>query len=111
MPEHVHLLVSEPERGSLAASLQVLKQQSAKKLKAPHLPHFWLTRYYDFNLWSTEKLEEKLRYMHQNPVSRGLVSEPGEWPWSSFRHYQSGEVGTVEIESHWTASRRESASS
>ena len=29
----------------------------------------------------------KLRYLHRNPVKRGLVKEPGDWKWSSFRHY------------------------
>ena len=32
-------------------------------------------------------IEEKLNYMHNNPVKRGLVSSPEEWPWSSFRFY------------------------
>jgi hypothetical protein len=37
---------------------------------------------------SHEKKElEKLDYMHNNPVTRGLVSSPGDWPWSSWRFY------------------------
>jgi putative transposase len=36
-----------------------------------------------------------------------LVERPEDWQWSSFRHYQTGEQGVVEIESHWTASKRE----
>ena len=48
-----------------------------------------------------------LKYMHRNPVVRGLVARPEDWPWSSFRHYAMGEIGTVEIESEWTARRRE----
>jgi hypothetical protein len=42
-----------------------------------------------------------------NPVKRGLVNEPEEWPWSSFRHYATGVAGTVEIERFWTAAGRE----
>ena len=45
--------------------------------------------------------------MHRNPVARGLVAEPGQWAWSSFRHYSTGEAGTVEIESSRTATRRD----
>jgi len=37
------------------------------------------------------------------PVKRGLVTKPEEWLWSSYRHYQTGMHGTVEIESEWTA--------
>jgi putative transposase len=54
-----------------------------------------------------EKRIEKLRYMHRNPVKRGLVAKPEDWAWSSFRHYATGEIGVVEIESEWTARRRE----
>jgi putative transposase len=70
---------------------------------------FWQARYYDFNVWSERKFVEKLRYIHRNPVKRGLVERPEDWPWSSFRHYASGEVGVVEIESQWTARIRERA--
>lgn len=59
--------------------------------------------------YTEKKRVEKLRYMHRNPVTRGLVSKPWDWPWSSFRHHLSGHAGTVEIESEWTAARRERA--
>jgi len=67
---------------------------------------FWQRRYYDFNVWSEEKRVEKLRYMHRNPVTRGLVTKPEDWLWSSYRHYATGQTGVVEIESQWTAFRR-----
>ena len=107
MPEHVHLLVSEPRSASLATALQVLIQLTSSRLKPSANPQFWQRRYYDFNVWNEEKTQEKLRYMHRNPVRRGLVAKPEDWPWSSFRHYATGALGTVEIESHWTAWRRE----
>ena len=68
---------------------------------------FWQARYYDFNLWSERKFVEKLRYIHRNPVERGLVPRAEDWGWSSFRHYLNGEAGTVEIESQWAARKRE----
>ncbi len=106
MPEHVHLLVGEPIRSSLAVALQVLKQQTSRKLKRRGEVHFWQRRYYDFNVWSEARRIEKLRYMHRNPVKRGLVAKPEDWLWSSFRHYATGAEGTVEIESRLTAFRR-----
>lgn len=108
MPEHVHLLVSEPERTPLCTAIQMLKQNVARTLPRPVANGpFWQTRYYDFNIWSEEKRIEKLRYMHRNPVKRGLVERPGDWSWSSFRHYVSGYDGAVEIESQWTERKRE----
>ena len=107
MPEHVHLLVSEPERAKLSVALQMLKQNVARRLREPEGGPFWQPRYYDFNVWSKAKRIEKLRYVHRNPVKRGLVANPEDWAWSSFRHYVSGVEGVVEIESHWTARKRE----
>jgi REP element-mobilizing transposase RayT len=49
-------------------------------------------RYYDFNVWSRRKLVEKLRYIHRNPVERGLVASPELWRWSSYRAYALGET-------------------
>jgi putative transposase len=106
MPEHVHLLVSEPRKAILAKALQALKLSVAvQRRERP----FWQARYYDFNVYSARKHIEKLRYMHRNPVKRGLVENPEDWPWSSFRHYATGQEGTIEIESDWTANKRERA--
>jgi putative transposase len=107
MPEHVHLLLSEPERGNLAVALQMLKQIVSRKLHGPGANPFWQPRYYDFSVWRERKLAEKLDYMHRNPVRRGLAARPEDWTWSSARHYATGEECGVEIESHWTARRRE----
>lgn len=106
MPEHVHLLIGEPGRATLAIALQALKQSVARRLIG-NREHFWQTRYYDFNVWSQKKRIEKLRYIHRNPVTRGLVEKPEDWPWSSFRHYATGVEGVVEIESEWTGRKHE----
>ena len=107
MPEHVHLLITEPERTKLCTAVQMLKQNVAERLCGPEGGPFWLPRYYDFNVWNYRKQIEKLRYMHRNPVTRGLVANPQDWAWSSFRHYFSGVEGIVEIESERTARKRE----
>ncbi len=105
MPEHVHFLVSEPQRELLSTAIRAIKQSVARKLIGER-EHFWQARYYDFNVWSASKIREKLRYMHRNPVKRGLVEKPEDWPWSSFRHYLTGEECVVEIESEWTWKKR-----
>src|ERR1700693_2351164 len=62
-----------------------------------HHGQFWQARFYDFNVWTEKKRIEKLRYIHRNPVARGLVASPEQWQWSSFRWYFSGEPGPVRI--------------
>jgi putative transposase len=103
MPEHVHLLLSEPKKAPLSKVLQALKLSVSKQ--SQHKP-FWQIRYYDFNVFSSGKRTEKIDYIHKNPVTRGLVKDCIDWPWSSYRHYATGERGTVEIESEGTATRR-----
>lgn len=110
MPEHVHLLVSEPQRKTLSVAMQALKVGFVRRLRGdgivvttprsrntgetwgtPVSPirkfpkKFWQDRFYDFNVWTEGKRIEKLRYIHRNPVERGLVSSPELWRWSSFR--------------------------
>ncbi|WP_433971476.1 REP-associated tyrosine transposase [Tunturiibacter lichenicola] len=97
MPEHIHLL-SEPEHHQLSSTIRVLKGESSRLLKGTH-EKFWQPRYYDFNVFTTPKLVEKIRYIHRNPVTRGLVPRPEDYKWSSFHHYATGNQGPVEIES------------
>jgi REP-associated tyrosine transposase len=109
MPEHVHLLLSEPASGTLAGAIHFLKLSSAKQKESDEQKatgHFWQKRYYDRNIRSYSDFTEKLRYIHRNPVKRGLCENAEDWPWSSFHHYAVGELGVVEIESEWTARRR-----
>jgi len=111
MPEHVHLLLSEPKSGTLADAIHYLKLSFAKRLhnlrRAVDTGWFWQKRYYDRNIRNMREFTVKLRYLHRNPVKRGLVKEPADWKWSSFRHYALREIGPVEIESEWTVNERE----
>jgi len=120
MPEHFHLLMGEPQPGTPPTVLQALKIGFARRVLihegvphfagVPHvsrslrnvgsrLPpqHIWQRRFYDFNVWTEAKRIEKLRYIHRNPVTRGLVEQPEQWPWSSFRSYAFGEAGPVQV--------------
>ena len=129
MPEHVHLLISEPEEGTPSTVVQAIKLGFVRRALTPgqgaltarypisgagcpmsralgetwgNQPtnaqnRIWHRRFYDFNVWTDKKRVEKLRYMHRNPVKRGLVSEPDQWPWSSFRSYLYGEPGPVRV--------------
>jgi putative transposase len=106
MPEHVHLLLSEPQQDTLANALKSLKQGVSRRLIGD-AEHFWQKRYYDFNIRNYPQFVEKLRYIHRNPVKAGLCERPEDWEWSSFRHYATGCERRVEIESEWTARKRE----
>ena len=105
MPEHIHLLINEPPYLLLAQFLKALKQIASRKLRGDR-PQFWQSRYFDANIRGEADRSEVIRYIHRNPVKRGLVGSPGEYRWSSFNHYATGIRGVVEIESEWTARLR-----
>jgi putative transposase len=102
MPEPVHHLLNEPPRILLAQFLKGIKQITSRKLRGPR-EKFWQARCYGDNVHGERARSEVIRYIHRNPVVRGLVEKPEDWPWSSFRHYATGAKGSVEIESLWTA--------
>ena len=112
MPEHVHLLVGEPERGNSSVVMQALKHGFARRCLARHRRtmhprqsllwdtavgegRVWQHRFYDFVVFTAKKRVEKLDYIHENPVKRGLVLAPEQWRWSSYRFYALGERGPV----------------
>src|SRR6266566_7330272 len=80
MPNHIHLLISEPAKGTPATVMQVLKQRVSRHMRRKtrrrtstaqlnllfgrldhSLPQFWQPRFYDFNVWSQKKFVEKLQ--------------------------------------------------
>ncbi len=116
MPEHIHLLIGEPARGTPSTVMQVVKQRVSHRLRRRRrgsvaqlrlrfdrcedsLPRFWQLRFHDFNVWvAIKKRIEKLEYMHLNPVKRGLALHPKDWPWSSFSFYSKRQPGLVPID-------------
>jgi putative transposase len=109
MLNHVHLLMSEPVKRTPSTVMQMLKQRVSRKMRScggalsssfeggsrafrlnedgQEGKAFWQERFYDFSVYRSGKVKEKLNYMHANPVIRGLVQHPKDWPWSSWSFY------------------------
>jgi REP-associated tyrosine transposase len=116
MLEHVHLLISEPPQGTPSTVLQKLKRRVAHRLRKGKkratpgqallplakceepLRSFWQARFYDFNVFTQGKKTEKLNYMHANPLKRGLVKDPKDWPWSSCAFYWGAKNVLISID-------------
>ena len=100
MPNHVHALVWLPEPKDLTRFLHGWKRMSSFRIRQWYAEHasnyfadfgpgerFWQPKSYIFHIHSERKLQEKLDYMHLNPVRAGLVLKAEEWRWSSARWY------------------------
>jgi putative transposase len=103
MPEHVHIVVWFPKPKQLSRFMHGWKRESSRALKAWYRQHrpkyyeasqmakrFWQAKYYPFEIYTQEKLREKVEYMHKNPVDRGLVERAVDYRWSSARYWLLG---------------------
>lgn len=115
MPEHVHLLVW-PRLPEVPVSKVVWDVKRAvarrvigrwREIDAPildRLRHHRGVRFwqrgggYDRNILGGDELWEKLRYIHENPVRRGLIRRPTDWVWSSARWYAGQREGVVAMD-------------
>jgi len=70
MPEHVHLLILPAPGVGAGAILRSIKHPVARQAVS------WV--------------REKIGYIQANPVRRGLVKSPRDWPWSSCRVWEDG---------------------
>lgn len=120
MPEHVHILIQIENGKTISDAMREIKQICAfnalqflnmrrtedflKRLrkstgrKAENKYSFWKPRFYDFNIYSVKKFKEKLDYCHKNPVTRGLVNDPSEWRFSSYRNYYLNDNSVIYID-------------
>ena len=110
MPDHVHAVVWFPASDQLSEFVKQWKRLSSYLLRKNIKEHqtkyakatgdkgpIWQRRYYSFNLYSENKIREKLDYMHHNPVKAGLVAKAEHWRFSSARHYLLGQPVGVDI--------------
>ena len=114
MPEHFHFMITEPDRADPSVVMKALKQTVARRLLADGADHLWQKPFYDFNVYSEEKFGGKTE-IHApesgapnkrrccgccggNPIKRGLVENPEDWKWSSYRTYGVKERGTVNMD-------------
>jgi len=111
MPEHVHLILWPRDGTKISAILKGVKLSVANRCLVWARAHSrsFLTRMedrrpsgavshrfwqrgggYDRNLRNDREVHEKILYVHLNPIRRGLVRNPEDWPWSSVRAFATG---------------------
>jgi len=116
MPNHAHLLIREPESGDVSGLLRSLKGTVARRilsrwreLDAPVLEklvdgggrlRFWQRGGgYDRNIVSDAEFDEKVGYIHMNPVRAGLVERATDWGWGSARYWSGERNGEIVCDS------------
>ena len=88
MSNHYHLEITTPE-SNISRSIQWLNQSYATYINIRHerSGHLFQGRFKSVVIEAETHLAALTRYIHQNPVRAGMVSNPLEYKWSSYRAY------------------------
>ena len=89
LPDHWHAILYPPHPLAISALLKALKVSSmvAVNRGRRETGELWQGRFFDHALRTVPEYLETVEYIHPNPVRRGLVKQPDQWRWSSFREY------------------------
>jgi putative transposase len=100
MPDHWHALIVPAEKDTLPQVMDAVKVASMRRINSRRATRgaLWQPRYFDEIMWTVKQYKDALHYMHLNPVERGLVPRPEDWPWSSFRCFAGSGKIPLEID-------------
>lgn len=124
MTSHIHLIVSSEEGNNLSDVIRDFKSYTSSQLKnkikenGKESRREWLIWMFEragkknkrnnsFQLWqqnnhpielsSNEMMDQRLDYIHNNPVEAGFVDDPNSWIWSSCSSYQKNAQGKIDV--------------
>jgi REP-associated tyrosine transposase len=89
LPDHWHGLIWTAHPLTISRVVQDIKWTSATALnRSRHTTGtVWQHQFWDRFVRHARGLRQRLDYMHWNPVRKGLVKKPEEWPWSSYNNF------------------------
>lgn len=92
MSNHVHLLITPRQQGAASAMLQDVGRRYVRNINSIHdrTGTLWEGRFKSSLVDSERYLFTCHRYIELNPVRAGMVTRPGDYPWSSHAHYAGG---------------------
>ncbi len=102
MPDHWHVLIGSRSPLTISQVLHDVKKSSARKLHGRRRTEapLWQHQFWDRFVRHAKEFNERLEYMHLNPVRKGLVTRPEEWRWSSYNNFalEAGVVAACPIQ-------------
>ena len=123
MPDHIHLMLWPHNTPDISAILRDFKTFTAKRIVRQAmvdqndvlLAHFcaageevgrsehkvWQDSFWESDVFSERFVRQKLNYMHRNPLRAGLVQQPEQYPYSSYRNYQFDEEWLIKVDRSW----------
>ena len=89
LPDHWHAIFYPRHPLTISRVIEAIKDGATKRinLRRREVGMLWQPRFFDRALRTVREYNEKVEYIHLNPVRAGLVSGPADWRWSSFSEY------------------------
>jgi hypothetical protein len=110
MPDHFHLILN-PEDGCIIEFCRDLKSKGAKAIleatdrfsfpESEEGRQVWQESFKAIPLWSGWMINQKINYIHANPVKGKLVKSASEYYWSSFRSFYSQGDEPLAVDPQW----------
>lgn len=124
MTSHIHLIISADEKHDLSSIIRDIKSYTSTQLKESIKQHpkesrkdwliwmferagkknkrnlsfqLWLQQNHPIELSTNEMMDQRLNYIHNNPVEAGFVNDPNAWVWSSCSSYENGIPGLINL--------------
>jgi putative transposase len=91
-------IIEENPQESRKEWLLWMFDRAGKKNSNVKLRQFWQQNNKPIEIWSLKVFEQKLNYMHNNPVETGFVTDPIDWKYSSARNYGNDDQTILEID-------------
>jgi putative transposase len=100
MPDHLHLLMSLSEEGNASQIMHDFKSHTAQEINniLKRSGAFWQEGFYDHIIRDERDFRKRVDYIHKNPLTSGLVNDPAEYRFSSFRNYYIGDDSLIQID-------------
>jgi putative transposase len=92
LPDHCHAICAPAHPTTISLVIKSVEQSSTSAINQQRGTEgeLWQPRFFDRTLRTVEEYNEKVEYIHLNPVKAGLVRRPQDWPWSSLQEYSGG---------------------
>ncbi len=103
MPDHYHVILTLREETSISALVRrahSLFWRRGVQWLPRNVGRVWQRRFYDHVIRDEKDWQERVAYVHANPLTAGLVEDPVAYAWSSCRYWETGE-GPVQCDALW----------
>ena len=94
MPDHWHALIGVQHPLTVSRGVQSVKWQAARRLnqRRGRTGAIWQHQFWDRFVRHGKEFNDRLAYMHLNPVRKGLAQRPEDWRWSSYNNFALGKA-------------------